>query len=59
MLIANNISLGNATAEDITGISEITNNAPEVFPFGTTIVTWNATDNVGKSTYSRSNYYSY
>ena len=46
---SNNIALGNATAEDITGISEITNNAPEVFPFGTTIVTWNATDNVNNS----------
>ena len=49
---SNNISLGNVTAEDITGISEITNDAPDVFPFGTTIVTWNATDNVGKSTTS-------
>lgn len=46
---SNEISLGNVTAEDITGISQITNNAPEAFPFGTTIVTWNATDNVGKS----------
>jgi 4-hydroxy-3-methylbut-2-enyl diphosphate reductase IspH len=43
---SNNISLGNATSDDITGISQITNNAPDVFPFGTTVVTWNATDNV-------------
>ncbi len=46
---SNTISLGNVTSDDITGISELTNNAPEVFPFGTTIVTWNATDNVGNS----------
>jgi len=46
---SNNISLGNVTANDITGISTITHNAPVVFPFGTTIVTWNATDNVGNS----------
>ncbi len=42
---SNNILLGNATSDDITGILQITNNAPDVFPFGTTIVTWNATDN--------------
>ena len=46
---SNTISLGNVTADDITGILQITNNAPDAFPFGTTIVTWNATDNVGKS----------
>ena len=46
---SNSISLGNVTADDITGIFAITNNAPIVFPFGTTIITWNATDNVGNS----------
>lgn len=45
----NQVDLGNATADDITGISSVTNNAPEVFPFGTTIVTWTATDNVGNT----------
>jgi hypothetical protein len=48
--IENNIiSIGNATASDITGISQIVNNSPDVFPFGTTIVTWTATDKVGNS----------
>jgi 4-hydroxy-3-methylbut-2-enyl diphosphate reductase IspH len=42
---SNMISLGNVTSDDITGISEITNNAPDIFPFGTTVVTWNANDN--------------
>jgi Ca2+-binding RTX toxin-like protein/sugar lactone lactonase YvrE len=45
----NIISIGNATASDITGISQVENNSPDVFPFGTTIVTWTATDNVGNS----------
>ena len=48
-LDSNNISLGNATADDITGISDITNDAPSVFPFGTTIVTWSASDNAGNT----------
>lgn len=48
--IDNNIvALGNATAEDVTGISTITNNSPSVFPFGTTVVTWTATDKIGNS----------
>lgn len=46
---SNTISLGNVTASDITSISQIINDAPDVFPFGTTIVTWNATDNAGNS----------
>jgi hypothetical protein len=37
--------LGRATAEDIFGVKSITNNAPEVFPVGTTEVTWTAVDN--------------
>src|SRR3972149_2377046 len=46
--IDNNIvALGNATAEDVTGISTITNNSPDAFPFGTTVVTWTATDKIG------------
>lgn len=46
---SNSISIGNANASDITGISKIENNSPNVFPFGATIVTWTATDKVGNS----------
>ena len=35
---------GEVIAEDISGISSITNDAPEVFPLGETIVTWTATE---------------
>lgn len=45
----NIVALGNATAEDVTGISTITNNSPGAFPFGTTVVTWTATDKIGNS----------
>ena len=48
--VENNIvTLGNLTAHDVSGISSISHNAPETFPLGTTIVTWNATDNHGNS----------
>ena len=43
----NNVTLGNLTAEDATGILSITNDSPDLFPLGTTIVTWNVTDNYG------------
>jgi 4-hydroxy-3-methylbut-2-enyl diphosphate reductase IspH len=46
---SNIVALGNATAEDVTGISTITNNSPGAFPFGTTVVTWTATDKIGNS----------
>ena len=36
--------LGEIISEDFSGISSITNDAPEVFPLGETIVTWTATD---------------
>ncbi|MEX2313222.1 MAG: HYR domain-containing protein [Nitrosopumilaceae archaeon] len=45
----NIVALGNATAEDVTGISTITNNFPGTFPFGTTVVTWTTTDKIGNS----------
>jgi len=45
----NIISIGQATAEDIIGISSITNNAPVDFAFGTTTVTWTAVDTSGNS----------
>ena len=38
-------NLGELLYEDISGISSITNNAPEVFPLGNTIVTWLVVDN--------------
>lgn len=34
---------------DITGIASITNNSPETFSLGSTIVTWTVTDNYGNS----------
>jgi len=46
---SNIVALGNATAKDVTGISTITNNSPSAFPFGTTVVTWTATDKIGNS----------
>ena len=42
-------NLGEFVAEDISGIITITNDAPEVFPLGETIVTWTATDDYGNS----------
>jgi large repetitive protein len=37
-------NFGEIVAEDISGITTITNDAPTVFPLGETIVTWTATD---------------
>ncbi|MEW6042761.1 MAG: HYR domain-containing protein [Thermoproteota archaeon] len=45
----NIVALGEPTVDDITGISSISNNAPSDYPFGTTIITWTATDNYGNS----------
>ena len=45
----NIIVLENSTAEDQIGISSITNDAPEFFPLGETVVTWTATDTSGNS----------
>ena len=42
-------NLGEFVAEDISGITTITNDAPEVFPLGETIVTWTATDDYGNT----------
>ena len=44
------VEIGEAEAYDITGISSITNNAPEVFSLGSTIVTWISIDNNGNTT---------
>ena len=44
------VEIGEAEAYDITGISSITNNAPEVFSLGSTVVTWTTIDNNGNTT---------
>jgi len=46
-LYNNEIELGEATVYDIMNITSITNDAPEFFPMGETIVTWTATDSSG------------
>lgn len=38
------VNLGNPVTSDNCGITSITNNAPASYPFGTTLVTWTATD---------------
>ena len=45
----NFVILGIVETSDIVGVSSITNNAPETFPLGETIVTWTATDTSGNS----------
>ena len=47
----NIVELQEPTADDILGVISITNDAPEFFPLGETIVTWTATD-VGGNTAS-------
>ena len=46
---SNIVDIGFATGSDSIQLAEITNDAPEVFPLGETIVTWTATDNAGNS----------
>ncbi len=43
------VEIGEAEAYDITGISSISNNAPEAFPLGSTVVTWISIDNNGNT----------
>ena len=43
------MKIGILESADIMEISSTTNNAPEVFPLGETIVTWTATDSSGNS----------
>ena len=46
--LQSSLEIGSATSEDIIDDSpSITNDAPEVFPLGETIVTWTATDKFG------------
>ena len=44
------VDIGQAKAHDITGISSIVNNAPDVFPLGSTLIAWTTTDNHGNIT---------
>jgi len=46
------VEIGEAEAYDITGISSITNNAPEMFSLGSTVVTWVSIDSNGNTTTS-------
>ena len=48
-LLSNYVTLENPQTSDIIGVSSITNDAPELFPLGETIVTWTATDTSGNS----------
>jgi hypothetical protein len=45
-----NVRIGWATAGDTCSSVRVCNNAPSVFPVGTTVVTWTATDACGRST---------
>lgn len=47
---ASNVTLGNVSAHDACGEVTLTNDAPAVFPLGTTFVTWTATDSCGNTT---------
>jgi len=38
------VEIGQAWAHDITGISSIVHDAPDVFPLGSTLIAWTATD---------------
>lgn len=46
---ASNVVLGSAVASDNCGIASVTNDAPAIFPAGTTLVHWTATDIHGNS----------
>ena len=43
------VEFGSAQASDLVEIASITNDAPQVFPLGETLVTWTATDTSGNS----------
>ncbi len=44
---ASNVALGTPITGDNCGVASTTNDAPTLFPIGTTIVTWTVTDNSG------------
>ena len=43
-LTDNIVDIGIAIADDLVDVSSLTNDAPQVFPYGDTIVTWTATE---------------
>src|SRR3990172_6768195 len=47
--LENIVELGEATVSDYIGIGSITNDAPKVFPFGLTTITWVVTDESGNT----------
>ena len=47
--LENAVDIGTAIADDLVDVASITNDAPQVFPYGDTIVTWTATDTSGNS----------
>ena len=46
---ASNLSLGTPTTSDNCEVASVENDAPTVFPVGTTVVTWTAYDSAGNS----------
>ena len=44
---SNMVILGNPVSSDLVDIPSISNNAPNLFPLGETIVTWTAIDTSG------------
>ena len=46
---SNIVVLGNPVSSDLVDIPSISNNAPDVFPLGETIITWTAVDTSGNS----------
>jgi len=48
------VEIGEAQARDLTGsVLSITNDAPDTFPLGDTVVTWNVSDELGNSSSSQ------
>ncbi|WP_179369016.1 HYR domain-containing protein [Candidatus Nitrosotenuis sp. DW1] len=45
----NIVALGQPITQDISEVSSVINNAPSDYPFGSTMVTWTATDKYGNS----------
>ncbi len=46
---ASSVSLGSATTADNCSVASVTNDAPAIFPAGTTTVTWTVTDGSGNT----------
>ena len=46
-LTVNEVNIGSPRTSDLVEVSTVTNDAPEFFPLGETIVTWTATDSAG------------